>query len=238
MMLRVCDDAAEQAAWHRLLRRRSRRPARHPPHPVGEACGSHCRVAAITRTSIRCRSMVASKGSRKTMIWMVALALQTAPADIRRRLPPRRTSHRVLMEDSTIGPAGRGRTHKASDAEPVHDHGWPSVMYFQQPQPITYIAYELVEADARWSTERVECASVEVSQTMRRAPKGLHARTDGRWAPFVAIRSTSSRRKDRCGPIAWAPQLAPLITPAYRRLRLLDPTCPSESPPGSLPAGL
>jgi hypothetical protein len=29
--------------------------------------------------------------------------------------------------------------------EPVHDHRWPSGMYFQQPQPITYITYKLID---------------------------------------------------------------------------------------------
>lgn len=51
-------------------------------------------------------------------------------------------SHVVLFEDDKIRVL---RVEVAPGAtEPVHDHRRPSVMYFEQPQPITYIEYKLV----------------------------------------------------------------------------------------------
>ena len=94
-------------------------------------------------------------------------------------------SHRVLMEDDKIRVL---RVEVAPGAtEPVHDHRWPSVMYFEQPQPITYVAYKLVDGRPV-ETERIDAPAFEVSQTVRGEPEGLHAVTNRGPKPFVAVR--------------------------------------------------
>ena len=50
-------------------------------------------------------------------------------------------SHEILLENDEV------RVLRVSiapgAAEPVHEHQWPSIMYFEQPQPITYVTYAL-----------------------------------------------------------------------------------------------
>ena len=79
------------------------------------------------------------------MIWFFLLGIQPAPASFE-AVTAAPNSHRVLFEDDRIRVL---RVEVAPGAtEPIHDHRWPSVMYFEQPQPITYIAYEL----GQWQT--------------------------------------------------------------------------------------
>jgi len=107
---------------------------------------------------------------------------QTRPFDAVAAAPG---SHRVLMEDDRIRVL---RVEVAPGAtEPVHDHRWPSVMYFEQPQPITYIAYKLVDGRPV-ETNRVDAPALEVSQTVRGEPEGLHAVKNRGSAPFLAVR--------------------------------------------------
>lgn len=81
-------------------------------------------------------------------------------------------SHRVLMEDDKIRVL---RVEVAPGAtEPIHDHRWPSVMYFEQPQPITYIEYKLV-VGGPVETQRFDAAALNATQTVRGEPEGLHA---------------------------------------------------------------
>ncbi|WP_233503561.1 hypothetical protein [Sphingomonas psychrotolerans] len=54
--------------------------------------------------------------------------------------------------------------------EPIHDHRGPSVMYFEQPQPITYIAYKLVDGRPV-ETKRIDAPAFEVTQTVRGEPE-------------------------------------------------------------------
>jgi hypothetical protein len=83
-------------------------------------------------------------------------------------------SHHVLMEDDTIRVL---RVEVALGAtEPVHDHRWPSVMYFEQPEPITYITDKPVSGRPV-ETERIDAPALKVSQTVRGEPKGLPLRT-------------------------------------------------------------
>lgn len=118
------------------------------------------------------------------MIWTLLLALQAAPVDFDAVAAAPR-SHTVLMEDDTIRVV---RVEVAPGAtEPVHDHRWPSVMYFEQPQPITYIAYQLVNGRPV-ETERIEAPSLKASQTVRSAPEGLHSIMDRGASPFLAAR--------------------------------------------------
>ena len=71
--------------------------------------------------------------------------------------------------------------------EPVHDHRWPSLMYFEQPQAITYITYKLINGKPV-ETERFDAPAFAKSQTVKGDPEGLHAITDRGSVPFVAIR--------------------------------------------------
>ncbi|EJL23654.1 hypothetical protein [Novosphingobium sp. AP12] len=94
-------------------------------------------------------------------------------------------SHRVLMEDDKIRVL---RVEVAPGAtEPVHDHRWPSVMYFEQPQPITYIEYKLVDGRPA-ETDRFDAPALNAAQTVRGEPEGLHAVMNRGTAPFVAVR--------------------------------------------------
>lgn len=94
-------------------------------------------------------------------------------------------SHRVLMEDDKIRVL---RVEVAPGAtEPVHDHRWPSVMYFEQPQPITYIEYKLVDGRAV-ETQRFDAPALKNTQTVRVEPEGLHAVMNRGTAPFLAVR--------------------------------------------------
>ena len=118
------------------------------------------------------------------MIWMFLLGIQTVPADLD-AVAAAPKSHRVLMEDDRIRVL---RVEVAPGAtEPVHDHRWPSVMYFEQPQPITYIIYRLVDGKPV-ETERIDAPAFAVSQTVRGEPEGLHAVLNRGSAPFLAVR--------------------------------------------------
>ncbi|WP_258042976.1 hypothetical protein [Sphingomonas sp. NBWT7] len=118
------------------------------------------------------------------MIGILLLAFQAAPASFD-AVAAAPNSHRVLLEDEKIRvlrvevPPGV--------AEPVHDHRWPSVMYFEQPQPITYITYRLINGKLVEMT-RFDAPAFARSQAVRGEPEGLHAVTNRGAAPFVAIR--------------------------------------------------
>jgi predicted metal-dependent enzyme (double-stranded beta helix superfamily) len=118
------------------------------------------------------------------MIWILLLAIQAAPASFD-AVAAAANSHRVLLENEKIRVL---RLEVAPGVtEPVHDHRWPSVMYFEQPQPITYITYKLINGKPV-ETERFDAPAFAESQTVRGEPEGLHAVTNRGSAPFVAIR--------------------------------------------------
>jgi hypothetical protein len=60
-------------------------------------------------------------------------------------------------------------------------------MYFEQPQPITYITYKLINGKPV-ETERFDAPAFAKSQTVRGDSEGLHAVRNRGSAPFVAIR--------------------------------------------------
>lgn len=118
------------------------------------------------------------------MIYMFLVAIQAAPASFD-AVAAAPNSHRVLLEDEKIRVL---RVMVAPGAtEPVHDHRWPSIMYFEQPQPITYITYKLVNGKPV-VTKRFDAPSVAMSQTVRGEPEGLHAVMNRGSAQFVAVR--------------------------------------------------
>jgi predicted metal-dependent enzyme (double-stranded beta helix superfamily) len=118
------------------------------------------------------------------MIYVLLLAIQAAPASFD-ALAAAPNSHRVLLEDENVRVL---RVEVAPGVtEPVHNHRWPSVMYFEQPQPITYITYKLIDGRLV-ETERFDAPAFAKSQTVRGEPEGLHAVTNRGSAPFVAIR--------------------------------------------------
>lgn len=94
-------------------------------------------------------------------------------------------SHTVLLENEEVRVL---RVEIAPGAaEPVHEHQWPSVMYFQQPQPITYVVYELVDG-ALVEVERVEAPAMPPSTTVWAGPEGLHSVENRGSEPFIAVR--------------------------------------------------
>lgn len=94
-------------------------------------------------------------------------------------------SHHILMEDHKIRVL---RVEVAAGAtEPVHEHQWPSVMYFEQPQPITYIEYKLIDGIAV-ETKRFDAPALKGGQTVQAEPEGLHAIINRGTRPFLAVR--------------------------------------------------
>lgn len=94
-------------------------------------------------------------------------------------------SHRVLFEDDKVRVL---RVEVAPGAtEPVHDHHWPSIMIFEQPQPITYIEYRLT-GGRPVETRRIDAPALKPMQTVRGEAEGLHAVRNRGTAPFVAVR--------------------------------------------------
>lgn len=118
------------------------------------------------------------------MIFIVLLAIQVAsPGFDAVAAAPK--SHRVLLEDEHIRVL---RVEVAPGAtEPVHEHRWPSIMYFEQPQPITYITYKLDQGRAV-EVKRVDAPALTRSQTVRGEPEGLHAVMNRGTMPFIAVR--------------------------------------------------
>lgn len=94
-------------------------------------------------------------------------------------------SHRILFEDDAVRVL---RVEVAPGAtEPVHEHRWPSIMYFEQPQPITYITYKLLDGQTV-ETGRVDAPALNPDQTVRAEPESLHAVMNRGAAAFRAVR--------------------------------------------------
>jgi predicted metal-dependent enzyme (double-stranded beta helix superfamily) len=94
-------------------------------------------------------------------------------------------SHRVLLENDKIRVL---RVTVAPGAtEPVHVHGWPSIMYFEQPQPITYIVYDLVDGKLV-ERKRIDAPALPVTDTEWSPPEGPHAIMNRGTEPFLAVR--------------------------------------------------
>ena len=93
--------------------------------------------------------------------------------------------HRVLLENEKI------RVLRVSippgGFEPIHEHGWASVMYFEKPQPITYIVYELVDGTPV-ERERIEAPALPTGHTETMAAEGLHAIQNRGTEEFLAVR--------------------------------------------------
>lgn len=118
------------------------------------------------------------------MIWILLLAIQAATGSFD-AVAAAPNSHRVLLEDEKIRVL---RVEVAPGVtEPVHDHRWPSMMYFEEPQPITYMTFKMINGKPV-ETERFDVPAFAKSQTVRGEPEGLHAVTNRGSAPFVAIR--------------------------------------------------
>lgn len=94
-------------------------------------------------------------------------------------------SHEVLLENDHVRVlhvvVAPGTT------EPIHDHRWPSVMYFEQAQPITYITYALVDGQPT-ETQRNDAPAEAMTGALAVPPEGLHAIYNRGSAPFIALR--------------------------------------------------
>lgn len=94
-------------------------------------------------------------------------------------------SHIVLLENDTVRVL---RVTIAPGAtEPVHEHRWPSVMYFEHPQPITYIVYAMKDKRPV-EAERVDAPPLPKGEAIWGEAEGPHAVHNRGSEPFVALR--------------------------------------------------
>jgi predicted metal-dependent enzyme (double-stranded beta helix superfamily) len=141
-------------------------------------------VKVLSCTKFGSMTIWTKTSGENAMICPLLLAVQTSPA-VFDAIAAAPKSHRVLLEDERIRVL---RVEVAPGmSEPVHDHRWPSVMYFEQPQPITYITYKLIDGKPV-EMERLNAPAFAKSQTVKGEPEGLHAVTNRGSMPFVAIR--------------------------------------------------
>lgn len=95
------------------------------------------------------------------------------------------TSHQVLLENESVRVLRV--TIEPGATEPVHDHAWPSIMYFEKAQPITYITYELKDGlpvEAR----RMDAPAEALTGAVSSQPEGLHAVQNRGTETFTALR--------------------------------------------------
>jgi len=94
-------------------------------------------------------------------------------------------SHHILLETDRV------RVLRVSvlpgATEPIHVHKWPSVMYFEQAQPITYITYDLIDGKPV-EKARVDVPAEALSGADAGDPEGLHAVQNRGVQPFLAVR--------------------------------------------------
>lgn len=94
-------------------------------------------------------------------------------------------SHQVLLENESVRVL---RVTIAPGAtEPVHDHAWPSVMYFEHAQPITYITYKLTDG-VPIETGRTDAPAEALTGAASAPPEGLHAVHNRGKETFLALR--------------------------------------------------
>jgi len=103
------------------------------------------------------------------------------------------SSHQVLLENESVRVL-RVKIEPGA-TEPVHDHAWPSVMYFEQAQPITYITYKLKDG-LPIETERADAPAEALSGAVSAPPEGLHAVRNRGTGEFVALRVEFKPRHD------------------------------------------
>ncbi len=94
-------------------------------------------------------------------------------------------SHQILLENETVRVLRVAI--EAGATEPVHDHEWPSVMYFEQAQPITYISYELKDG-LPVETGRMDAPAEALTGAASSPPEGLHAVHNRGTGTFLAVR--------------------------------------------------
>jgi hypothetical protein len=94
-------------------------------------------------------------------------------------------SHEVLLEDDKVRLLRV--TVKPGKTEPVHEHCRTSIMYFEQPQPITYTEYSLIGGKPV-AGRSIDAPAMKQGMTVAAGPEPLHAITNRGPAPFVALR--------------------------------------------------
>jgi predicted metal-dependent enzyme (double-stranded beta helix superfamily) len=94
-------------------------------------------------------------------------------------------SHHVLFENAAM------RILRVSvlpgEQEPIHEHQWPSVMQFDQPQPITYVVYA-PSATTPTEVQRIEAPAIPAGHAEWAPPEDLHAVHNRGDKPFLALR--------------------------------------------------
>lgn len=124
---------------------------------------------------------------RLFVILMLALATPAAArqADEFDAVAAAPSSHQVLLENEDVRVL-RVAIH-AGATEPVHDHAWPSVMYFEKAQPITYITYE-VRDGVPVESGRIDVPAEALTGAASSPPEGLHAVHNRGSERFLALR--------------------------------------------------
>lgn len=103
-------------------------------------------------------------------------------------------SHQILLENENLRVLRV--VIEPGATEPVHDHAWRSVMYFEQPQPITYIRYKLIDG-APVETERADAPAEALTGAASAPPEGLHAVKNRGTGKFLALRVEFKPAHDR-----------------------------------------
>jgi len=121
-------------------------------------------------------------------------------------------SHQVLLENDSVRVLRV--VIEPGATEPVHDHALPSVMYFEQAQPITYITYKLVDG-VPVETGRADAPAEALAGAVSAPPEGLHAVRNRGTGKFLALRvefkpgasrARSNRARDTMTEPSWAPK--------------------------------
>ncbi|RYG36997.1 MAG: hypothetical protein EON93_04340 [Burkholderiales bacterium] len=94
-------------------------------------------------------------------------------------------SHHVLLENDAIRVLRVSIVPGAQ--EPIHEHQWPSIMQFEQPQPITYVVFA-PSGDKPKEVQRVEAPAFAAGHTEWASPEDLHSVLNRGDKPFIALR--------------------------------------------------
>jgi predicted metal-dependent enzyme (double-stranded beta helix superfamily) len=94
-------------------------------------------------------------------------------------------SHHIIMENERV------RVLRVTIApgvtEPIHIHPWPSIMYLEAPQPLTYITYSY--QGGRWvERNRVELPAGRSMEVQWMGPEGVHAVQNRGTSVYRALR--------------------------------------------------
>jgi len=94
-------------------------------------------------------------------------------------------SHQVLVENDDVRVLRV--VVEPGATEPPHVHQWPSVMYIEEAQPITYITYSADGGELK-ETSRSSASAEQMSEVMWVPPEEIHAIHNAGTGVFRALR--------------------------------------------------